>query len=60
MSDLSLSVNADPMEESMITKIIKTLDEKTRLVREQTTILDVKAEELNQARNDLLETEVNF
>ena len=58
MSELSLSMNLDPTEESMITKIIKTLEEKTRLVKDQTTVMDVKAEELARARADLQETEV--
>ena len=48
----------DPVEDNMILKIIKTLEEKTKLVREQTTIMDVKTDELAQARLDLQETEV--
>ena len=58
MTDLSLSLNMDPVEDNMILKIIKTLEEKTKLVREQTTIMDVKTDELAQARLDLQETEV--
>ena len=58
MSDLNFSVNMDSTEDNMITKIIKTLEEKSKLVREQTTIMDIKTEELNKAKADLAETEV--
>ena len=58
MSDLSCSLNMEPQEENMISKIIKTLEDKTRLVRDQTTILDVKADELAAVKSDLAETEV--
>ena len=58
MSDLSMSLNLDLPEENMISKIVKNLEDKTRLVRDQTTLMDVKADELTAARADLQETEV--
>ena len=58
MSDLNFSVNMDSTEDNMINKIMKTLEEKSKLVREQTTIMDIKTEELNKAKADLAETEV--
>ena len=53
-----MSLNLDLPEENMISKIVKNLEDKTRLVRDQTTLMDVKADELTAARADLQETEV--
>ena len=57
MSDLSFSVS-DLTEDNVMVKIVKTLEEKTRLVRDQTTLMDVKSEEIIRLKADLQDTEV--
>ena len=45
-------------EENMLVKIARTLDEKTKLIKDQTTAMDVKSEEIRLAESDLQEYEV--
>ena len=48
----------DGSEENTLIKIARTLDEKTKLVKDQTTAMDVKSEEIRLAEADLQEYEV--
>ena len=57
MTDLTMSL-LEGSEENILIKISRTLDEKTKLVKDQTTAMDVKSEEIRLAQADLQEYEV--
>ena len=59
MADLTLSL-LEGSEENMLIKISRTLEEKTKIIKDQTTAMDVKSEEIRLAETDLQEYEVIF